>query len=136
MDYPRYVDRLAAAKAFAAHPRTITNILDRPYNKDTAQVPFLGLCKAAQCDPAWLIALLRGEDRAVNLSEAAIALGLSERQVVAATGTRKTVRPSAVLRRGLRFSAVALGIFNLPVSPLAGSPDSNVLTERGWECES
>ncbi|WP_373503148.1 hypothetical protein [Aestuariivirga sp.] len=123
MEYPRFVDRLPASNAFKVHPRTLTNTMDRPYDRTTERLPLMQMCKAAQCEPAWFMACLRGEDRAVTLSEAAMALGLTERQMLHKTSLRPTAKPSAVLCRSRRYSARDLGLYReTPVMPPVGHP--------------
>ena len=123
VSYPRLVDRLEAAKALAVSTRTICNLVRKPHTNESLQVPFLALAKAAKCEPAWLLACLRGEDRAASISEAALAMGLNQSQMAGTAYQRNLVKPAAMLPKGWRYSAKALGIFSPTSSvPPVGHP--------------
>ncbi len=118
------IDRLEAAEALGVHPRTLTNNSGKPYNKSTARLPLVATCRAIRCKPEWLMACLTGRDRALKVAEAARALGISDRQVITKSNTRKTLKPAAIIGRGVRFSAVELGVMRTGPS-VCGHPSSN-----------
>ena len=68
------------------------------------------------------MACMRGEDRAASISEAAVAMGLNQAQMAGPAYQRNLVKPAAMLPKGWRYSAVALGIFRPAISPPVGHP--------------
>lgn len=133
MEFPKFVDTLEAATALNVSPRTICRFVGKPYDKHNTRVPFLGLCRAVKADPAWFAAVLRGEDRAASIAEAATVFGLSAPQMASTAHKHRIAKPTAMLAKGWRYSARELGLFDPPVSPLAGRPDGFVLGPNGWQ---
>ncbi len=121
-DLPRHVDRTEAAMALRVGTRTISRLVGKPHTTENQSVPFMALAKAVKADPAWLATVLRGEDRAASIAEAAVAMGLDERRLTTTAYENRLVRPAAFLGRGWLYSAKALGIFNSPVMPPVGHP--------------
>lgn len=123
---PKNVFRRDACRGLAMSDATAADLVGLPNNRESEQISLRKLAKALHADPAWIVDCIQGRDRAV-----------SQLQARALAAVPPHVQPRARLRKGVRYSARDLGLYQPPaISPLAGSPDSNVLTERGWECES
>lgn len=119
---PRNISRRDAARALSVCERTIAALLNLPFNEKSKYVSLAKLARATRSDAAWILSCMRGEDSAVTPVQAN-----------ALKGGTGHLRPKATLRRGERYSARELGLYQPAISPLAGRPDSNVLGPNGWE---
>ena len=118
---PRTISRREAARALAVCEKTVAALVDVPFT-ESERINLRSLAKVTRSDPAWILDCLEGRDSAV-----------SQIQAVAMKGGTGHLRPKASLRRGERYSARELGLYQPAISPLAGRPDSNVLGPNGWE---
>ena len=120
---PRTISRREAARALAVCEKTIAALLCAPFI-ESERINLAKLAKATQSDPTWILDCLEGRDSAVTPVQA-----------VALKGGTGHLRPKASLRRGERYSARELGLYQPAISPLAGHPSSNQphLGGNSWE---
>ena len=120
----RTISRRDAARALSVCERTIAALLKLPLNSKSKHVSLAKLARATQSDAEWILDCLEGRDSAVTPVQA-----------VALKGGTGHLRPKASLRRGERYSARELGLYQPAISPLAGHPSSNQphLGGNSWE---